>query len=489
MGLRENKLALIDEFNASDDYGILLILAGNQTTDEDKKFLLENCYERITKMDIELILQTLRCVDLSFCQSCENFIKNIISHLAGSQIEDLLYRNKHYHDVNNIAHYLIEQEWFISSNKNKIFVLAYELEKFLKEEYVSEETTIDLGINIIETLTHTNNNPELFDMIMKNYLGLLKKHNKKFIEQFKIYGYEAMDKHLASDQEITPNLIIFDCEIMCLNNDTNVSFFEFYNSKNDKNKDAFAYAHAGVVRINVDAIKDVYAEYKNKMTATQIIFYVIGHEIDHIFCERYQSEEERNFYTELKVYNSGVAEALQNIVNREFYREWHDNFTHEYQANIAGIKTVYERYDYLKSIKIEDKIEMNRLFALLLRSSFCQIEHKDKSGYFAAVEFTRDEFAKYKDNLPGYAYHHLFNGQVEMSEELQEVENNLSEYERFMLGYYNKYMAIIDLIAKGEIKTTNIFADLPELYEKYKDTLKDNFPPFIKSEVDNKKIN
>lgn len=489
MGFSEQERTIIEDFNMSDDYRLLRILAGTQTSNEEKKFLIDNCGERISRMETDILLQTLRCVDSSFCLTFKEFIQNTISSLSTRQVEALLYENKHYNEVSNIAEFLIGEEWFKSAEENKTFILAYELERLLNEENVNKETTIEMGIKIINTLTVLNTNPELFDMIMKNYISLLESYNKEFIEQFKVYGYEVMDKHLEEGKEITPNLLIFDCEIMRFSHQTNVSHFEFYDSTNDTNRDAFAYAHAGKVRINVDAIKDVYAEQKNKMTVTQWIFFVIGHEINHIFCEWYQVGEERDLYTELQVYNSGIADALHNMVKREFYRYWHDNFTHEFQANIAGIKSVYERYKYLKSIKLEDKIEVNRLFAMLIRSSFCEMEKSSKKGYFNAVEFTRYEFSKYKDDLPGYARHHLFNGQVEMPSELQELESNLTEYERFMLGYHNIYMGIIDLIAKGEIKTTNIFDDLDTLYEECKDRIKDTFPPFVERNTDIKKFN
>lgn len=489
MGLSKQNKMIIEDFNMSDDYRILNILASTKISNEEKRILIDNCQERINKMEREILLQTLRCLDLSFCNSCKHFIQTIISSLSTKEVESLLYQNKHYHDISLIAEFLMSEDWFKSATENKTFILAYELEKALNEDNVDQYVTINMGIAIINMLTLVNTNPELFDMIMKNYITLLERHNEDFLEQFKIYGYEVMDKYLENSQEITPNLLIFDCEIMRFNNQTNVSYFEFYDSTDKQNSDNFAYAYAGVVRINVDAIKDIYASQKNKIIATGWILKVIGHEIDHVFCQRYQIGEKRDLYTELKVYNSRISEALQSIVKREFYLEWHDNFTHEFQANIAGIKSVYERYKYLKSIKEEDKFEINRLFAKILLSSFCEIDSSTNRGYFAAIEFTRDEFAKYIDDLPSYAYHVMFNKEVNMPSELQELENNLTEMDRFMLGYHNRYMGIIELIAKGEIKTTNIFEDLPTLYEQHKDLIQDKFPPFIKRGNDAKKFN
>lgn len=472
------KRGLIENFNSSDDYQVFNILTGSKTTTLEKKYLIDNCRERLIKMDANLFMQMLQIVDEEFCTVCSDFLENVISSLSIEQIESLLYSNKHYHYISPISNFLMEKDWF--KRQYQIFALAYELEQIRENEKIDESLVEDLGIKIINALTEEHTNAELFDMLIKNYLTILEKHNKGFLEQFKGYGYEIMDKCLAQQQKITSNLLIFDCEIMRLTNATNIDHFEFYNSTNDSENKAFAYAHAGTVRINTDAIEDIYAEYQNRNVATQIIFYVIGHEIDHVFCERYRSSESRDSHTELKVYNSGISSALQDVTSREFYREYHNCFTHEYQANIAGIESLYMRYKYLKSIGDEDKIEVNKLLAGVLLSSFCRVESPDRIGYFGPVEFTRDEFLKYKDDLPGYAYYSLLNKQVDMPEELEVLEENLSELERLLFGYYNRYIGIIALIAKGELESKNIFEDIEDLYDKNKDAVKETYPSFNK---------
>ncbi|MDE6142336.1 MAG: hypothetical protein K2G03_07000 [Bacilli bacterium] len=485
--IKEREHTIIENFNSSDDYQIFNILAGDKKSNEEKKYLIDNCYERLDKMDTSLLIRLLQSVDYSFCTICHSFIKTKISKFNKRQVGELLYYNKYYHEISPIAKFLVENEWF--KNEYKIFVLAYELEELLTAKYVAKDKTIDFGIYIISILRDSNTTPELFDMIMKNYLCILEKHNREFLDQFKSYGYEVMDQHLSENQELTSNLLIFDCEIMPFNSEIKVDYFEFYDSSHDlSGKNAFAYANAGKIRINVDAIKDIYSEYKNKIIATQIIFYIIGHEIDHIFCERYKSGEDKNPYTELKVYNSGISEALQNIMPREFYRQYHNCFAHEFQANISGIKSLYARYNYLKNISKEDKIEVNRLLSGVLVSSFCEVESPSKTGFFGPVEFTRDEFDKHKDNLPLYAYHSMLNKTAEISHELQELEDNLSELERLMLGYHNKYIGIIDLVARGKIKTDNIFENLPCLYEEHKEEIKDKFKPFIERSKNSKKM-
>ncbi len=470
---------VIADFNNSDDYQILLILAGEQMSNDNKKYLMENCQERIQQMDKETFLRTLQHVDSSFCLSCSEILASMLRDLKISDLEALVYENKHYHDVSDLANYLLTQPWFVSKKEYQAFILDIELEKLLKAKNVSQVQLTDIGAIIIELLNKADSNPEIFDMIMKNYLTLLNKYDQESIQQFKAAGYKAMNEYLLKYHELNSNLLIFDCEAMRFGSNTNVSHFEFYDGSSGPDKDAFAYAHAGKVRINTAAIKGVYAEYQNKNVATQLIFYVIGHEIDHVFCERFQPEEGENLYCELKVYNSGISSALHNIMTKEYYHQWHNCLAHEYQANIAGITSIYARYPYLPCITSEDKREVNTLLARVLRSSYCEVESPTQTGYFGPVEFTRDEFSQYQDNLPGYAYYCLYNKQITIPPQLEELESHLTELERFKLGYHNIYIGIIDLLNKGEITTENIFEDLETLYEKYQGKITNKFPLYL----------
>ena len=67
-----------------------------------------------------------------------------------------------------------------------------------------------------------------------------------------------------------------------------------------------------------------------------------------------------------------------------------------------------------------------------------------------------------------------------MPEELEVLEENLSELERLLFGYYNRYIGIIALIAKGELESKNIFEDIEDLYDKNKDAVKETYPSFNK---------
>lgn len=478
------------KFNSSDDYSILILLNGSDLSVDDKKYLIDHCQERINQMDIEIFLQTIRQTDQEFCERCSQYLSSKIQSLTVTQIEKLLYVNKYYHEVSKIAEFLLKQNWFqLKKEKEyKTFFIAYELEKLLKMKSVDKQKMVDFGIDIVNQLTLTIGEPMLFDMVIKNYLFLLEKYNFEYYEEFKKHGYDILNQQIANNKELTPNMIIFDCGITKIDLGSNImDYFEFYEKENEK---TFAYAHAGTVRINVATIKKNYLQYKNKKTGSQMLLYVIGHEIDHVFCERFKCTENyanNNLITELKVFNSGISSALQEL-DRSFYLEYHNCFAHEFAANVQGIKTLYQKQKNLPSITKEDKEEINQLLAQILLSSYCLVEDNSiEYGYVGPVEFTRGNFKNFKDNLPGYARHCLLNNQTDLPNELELIEKNLNEEEKFLLGYYNKFIGILELIADGKITSTNLFKDLPILYNKYQNLVEGKFLPYLTNANDIRK--
>lgn len=470
------------EFNKSNDYSIMLYLDGDSLTVDEKKYLIDHCQERLNQMDMDLFLQTIRQTNLEFCEKCSHYLSNKIKSLTNPQIEDLLYINKYYHNVSMIANFLMKQDWFVAKKDKeyKNFFIAFKLEELLKTEVVEEQEIISLTIDIVSQLL-LDSNPTLFDMIIKTYLSLLEKSplKIKILDNFKRQGYKIIDKQIRENKELTSNMIIFDCAITKLEQASNVDYFEFYEKEDDN---CFAYAHAGTVRINVAAIKDIYKQHQNKKIGVQRIFYVIGHEIDHVFCERYKKGDSKNLIEELRIFNSKISSALQSSLNRDFYLDYHDCFSHEFSATIKGIEALYHKQEYLPSITIEDKEEINKILAKILLYSYCQAtdDYNNNNGYLGPVEFTRSEFNSIKEDLPRFAYHCLLNNQKDLPNELEEIENNLTEIEKFMLGYHNKYIGILELIYKDNIKSTDLFKDLPDLYEKYKDLIEGTYPPYIR---------
>lgn len=485
--INEDKKELVSKFNMSSDYDILIMLDGENLSVDDKKYLIEHCQTRINQMDINIFLQAIRQTNQEFCEECNQYLSSKIPLLTVAQTEELLYVNKYYHEVSKVADFLVKQDWFHEKKEKeyKNFFIAYELEKMLKMKLVDKKTIVDFGADIISLLTSTDGNFILFDMVIKNYLFLLEKYNPQYFETFKKTGYDIINQQIASEHELSLNMIIFDCGITKTELKSNVDYFEFYEKEDGE---AFAYAHAGTVRINVAAIKDIYQQYENKKIGTQMIFYIIGHEIDHIFCERYKSNVNNDFMEELKVFNSSISLALQEVVNRNFYLEYHNCFSHEFAANIKGIETLYHKQKYLPSITEKDREEMNRLLAKILFSSYCLVaDDSTEYGYVGPVEFSREEFKKFKDNLPGYACHCLLNNQKDLPSELEIVEDNMNEVEKFLFGYYNEYIGILKLVANGKVNSVNLFEDLPILYDKYERLVGEEFPPYLPSYSDIKK--
>lgn len=481
MEIIEEKSDLESKFNKSSDYGILVLLDGENLSVKEKKYLIEHCQSRIDQMDIDIFLQMIRQTNQSFCEACNQYLSSKISSLSVSQIEKLLYVNKYYHKVSEIAPFLLNQDWFQrkKDKEYKAFFIAYELEKLLRTESVSKEKIRNIGVDVIDLLPSISGDFMLFDMIMKNYLSLLEKYNPEYFETFKGQGYKKIDHQIASEKELTPNMIIFDCGITKRELKANVDYFEFYEKADDE---AFAYAHAGTIRINMAAIEDVYKQYENKKIGTQMIFYVIGHEIDHVYCERYKNNMNNDFKEELRVFNSRISSALQETVNRNFYLEYHNCFSHEFSANIRGIETLYHKQKYLPSITKEDKEKINKLLASILFSSYCLVDGEPtKYGYVGPVEFTREKFKKIKDNLPKFALRCLLNNKKDLPRKLEMIENNLSELEKCLLGYYNSYIGILKLIASGEVNSVNLFDDLPNFYDKYKRLIGEEFPQYSTS--------
>lgn len=485
MEIIDEDKTLISKFNLSDDYDILRMLVGEALSVEEKRYLIEHCQNRIEQMAIDIFLQMIRQTDRDFCEECNQYLSSKIPSLTVAQTEKLLYVNEYYHKVSEIAKFLVKQDWFQKkkTKEYKTFFMAYELEKMLKEESIDKKKIIDFGIDIANQLTLTDGEPRLFDMVIKNYLSLVEKYNPEWFEEFKRQGYAKMNQQIASNQELTHNMIIFDCNITKIELGTNVDNFEFFE---DENGESFANAHAGTVRINVAAIKINYQQYENKKIGTQMLLYVLGHEIDHVFCERYQLLEKRannNSMTELKVFNAGVGAALQEILVRSFYLEYHNCFSHEFVANIQGIRTLYQKQKYLPSITKEDKENINQLLAQILLYSYCLVgNNSTEYGYVGPVEFTRGKFNNFKDNLPGRVIPHLLNGQKDLPSELEIFEQNLSEEEKFILGYYNQYIGILELIADEKVKSTNLFEDLPILYDKYQSLVEGKYSPYLTSD-------
>ena len=432
----------------------------------------------------DIFVRMLTIVDQEFCKEFSDYLSSTVISLDKKYLEDLLYENKYYHTVSNVAKHITKQEWFkqeISDNNSKYknFLIGYRLEEMLGKDTVDKKQLETIEDCIVSLLASEGHSTTVSDMVVNNYISVLTKHYPEYLEMFKVQGYSIVDQQIASNKELTPNMLIFDCNMMKTElGIEQARFFEFYDDENDR---AFAHFHAGNLRINTAGIKPLYENVETTTLGTQYLFFVLGHELGHasIFSYRNSSARQGNVTAELSAFNTGTGGALQNI-DRELYKGYHDNFTHEYYSDIYGIRTVYARQKYLPSVKSEDMEEFNKAMAGQLFGSYAFLDEDEKELYISPVDFTNQHFAKHKNNLP--ARHHvrllLLEGQTELSSELLSAENALSEEEKFMLGYHNKYIGILNLIRTGQAVSTNLFDDLPDLYIRYRTAIEGKYPQY-----------
>ncbi len=451
-----NDLSLLNVLCASSD---MLSL-------EEKVYFVNKYQYALDEMDIKFFLRALVVCDGVFLQKIDPYIKKRVLSLSISQVEGLIYTNKYYRKVSDISTYLLKQPWFKDfKEKHKLFETAYNLEKLVKKNDVDLETLKEYGKVLIESISKVDSNPVTFDMALKNYVKLLKSSNYEEFKEFKKSGYIALNKQISNDEVLTDNALIFDGRMTI--DEKSLNFVEFVEI-GATNKKAVASFNGDSFSISPQRKREIYGRHNNKM-AGELFLFVIGHELYHAYCEYYRRPKTLNYddlLNELNVYNSGIGDAVSQL-NYDFYHEYHSCFSHEYIANINGLKHMYEVQSYFPYIDKSAMEESTQYIADVLRHGYCLI--RKTSRYISPIEFSK-KFFQERDNVPKYALMHLLNGTIEMPKELVDVEANLTEIEKFERGYFNKYIGALDLIRSGKVKSTNLFNDLPIIYEQYKDS-------------------
>lgn len=464
----------IDTYNAMDDYTLFLTILSTRLSLEEKKFIFNNCSTRLEKMEENVYLQMIRQLEILDILGLSEYIYNKVKGFSQKQLEKVLYVNKYYHELSDLAEYLCKQEWFINDKKATSFLVGYSLEKMIKEEDSDKEIIKSIGRIILDEFSSSNNNVELEDMILKNYFCLLEKNCSEMVEDFVSNGYEKIDRWIAKEQKVTPNMIIFLCHALKRKLDLDCAA-EFFNFVNKPNEWYFAYFHANEIIINIAAVSKAYEKFGNENVAFLYLLSVLGHELGHAYVMEHRAKTDRgNLMDNLLLHNACVSSALQNLESKEFYRKYHNCFSHEFYANIAGLETLYNQYERFPSLTKEAKVKINELLACNLYSSYAM--DSETASYLGSVDFVRRFFDDYKNNLPGYAKMLLLDGKTELPGRLVEVEKSLNDEEKFKLGYHNKYIGILEMIARGEIKTTNILEDLPYLYQEYGYLVEGKYP-------------
>lgn len=463
----------IRDYDSMDDISLFLMMLSDNVSLEEKGQVINDFSDRLDRMDEKYFLQMLRQFDLNTILNFSDYVDNKIKKLSPLQLEKTLYENKYYHEMSNLTDYLLEQDWFRKDEKTFIFCTAHRLEKLSKDDIVSRDEVQNIGNAILGEL-FVPHDFEIFDMIFMNYMSLLEKFDTEVISDFINSGYSIINQCVDKDLEVTPNMIIFICHMLKRNLklDYFANFFEF---SFDPKESFFACHYADKIYINMAAVKENYEMFDDKKTAFQYLFFALGHELEHSYVMEYKKNIERtDLKEELRIHNACVALALKNAETKDFYLDYHDCFAQEFYANLAGIEMLYDQYKFFPCITDEDKIRINKVLAGVLSRSFAL--EPDSGTYLSPVDFTKMFFYDLKKGSHARLY--LLDDQDTLSDRLKSVEKNLNEMEKFKLGYYNKYIGILRLLANGEISAVNIFDELPMLYFKWHHLVDGKYPAY-----------
>lgn len=462
---------IIEGANLYSSNVIINLIAGNMllTSIEDKKYFIDNYSRYIDLMDNYDFIKLIKLISKELFESCSEYFLKRINELSYTEIESILYVNKYERRLSDIAPFLLEQPGF--KDKYPMFLVAYELETHINDDSFSLSKLNDFGDVIISALSNYDGDTILFDRALKNYTSILMKNYPELYEEFKKRGYACLRKMINDGVELTNNVIIFDCRMIAngLKN-TIVNYCEFYPKINNEN--AFACADLDSVMISIERIKNSYSREEDKRFVSCYIIFTIAHEICHMFHSQYDEEKNADDpITKLSIFNAKMGEATQHA-NRDLYALHHDSFAHEFLCNIEGMKHLY---DVQRCLQIKDEEFMQKLtryFAGRLLASNCFDTKTNK--YIGPVEVTRKFFSESK-YIPKYAQMTLFHGKSEMPPELETIEKELTEKEKFMLGYFSKYINVLDLVGMGTVKSTNLFEDLDRIYDTYSYLLGDKY--------------
>lgn len=461
------------DYNNLDDRSIIIIMEDKDISLEKKEYVINNYYEMVYSMDEELILKFFRSLDLGICKKCSKYIKIIIENIDEEIFRDLLLIDMDNPILSPIASYLVEQNWFEDVYYyNKGFILAY---KLIKDYDQTDEVKImEYGNDIIDLLLVSDSDIKLSNIIMRNYLEILQKNDSCYLYKFIEAGYKKIDEYINDDVMLTYNMIIFDCYITSsLLDIKSFSYLDFYISINDM---TYAYydLDSQSIMINIFEMKRWYRRFKNKKMGSQLLLCNLAHELIHASQFDYLNGKKECFgdFEKLRIFNlnishcSSYSEEFDYYFDSYFNYKYHDSFFEEYDANIMGIKILYAKYKLLPSITEDDKKIMNMRLADILFDSYSD-DVKSPSGKLSPVDFSWQQLKKTVGILYDYDQEELINKIPVYSKEFYEIEKKLTDYEKFLLGYDNPYLELLEMIANGKLSSTNLFNDLPIFYRKY----------------------
>lgn len=345
-----------------------------------------------------------------------------------------------------------------------------EFQSLLQDKSISEIMLKKVERNMLELLVHPN---KLIDKTLDAYINLLSEKHPEYIPNFMHKAYQIIDGHIEVQKELTPNMIVLDCYMIkdMLNITIPISF-DFYNDVND---DSFIKHNAGNISINMESVSQIYQEYNNKRLATLYILFALGHELEHVYMLEHESdifdfvENQRDYKLDkklaLRMFNIRISKALYSVGNEEIYKFYHDSFVHEHDCNIVGLQLLNDRYNLFPSITSDDKREFNKIIASIFLNAYSH-RINGKLYYLSPVDFTKFNYNNEKENIPNYQRLLLLKLK-ELPMLLQSTEEQLTEEEKFIFGYYTPYINILNMISNNIITSDDILEDLPNFYQKY----------------------
>lgn len=438
------------------DWSIIKKVCDENIPLNEKEYIIKKYAERINKFTNIQTIYFFTSISLELCEKCEEFIKNRIEALDEEILIKIILIDNEGKNINDFTNYLINQEWFKYDEKYQKFIITYNLIKDNNDKLISNEDIFKYGEYILNNLSDKKCNIMMTNIYFRNYFRLLKKHNSDYFNTFLARGYAIIDKYISNDVMLTRNMMMFDCFITSYLYDIK-SFFgvDFYDG--DEYDDTNAYYNSGVVYINMNLVYKTYEELKN-LNPSLYLLYTLSHEMVHADQDDYIQELKRTTdnYSKLRLHNLLLSFYLRRGIT-ELYDEKHDSFYHEYDALIRGLEILYEKcklFTYLDKSSIK---KINKKMANELLDSYYD--------NLSPVQFSSLNYNLNKDKLID-----INDEKIISKVEIEKIESNLTDYEKFILGYDNPYLEVIKNLADGNpyFSSTNLIEDIPKLYEKYR---------------------
>lgn len=498
----------LKDYNFKDDWALVRAVWKDDVSLEAKEYVIGKYSERISQFDYTLTSYFFTSLSFELCVRCPEFIRNSIEAMEMEILTKFFYIDYEGRKLTGIANYLANEEWFYNDKKYEKIIIAYDLMK--TNNYSDDKTVFDedklynYGYFILGQLYEEECDVRVTNVILLNYIELIKKYYPSYFETFMKEGYKRINNFIYSNIMLTCNMMIFDCHVTAKLLDIKSFYYVGFNGEKD---DCYGEFCEDKVILYIDLIKSIYENNSSKI-AVQRLLHLLSHEIVHADQAdyRYGIKQATDKLAKLRTYNCFISKYLCEIDN-DFYLEYHDNFFSEYDANIRGLEILYKKYQMLPSLTDDDKSECSKIFANGLFCSY--LDHFVSDIKITPVQFSKinlkpfvSDFSEcisydYKNflKLLEYKSSRLKFGKCSIdvvkdnfkfsSEDLADVENNLTDFEKFMLGYDNPYLELLEMIANEEVylpynllKAVPVFYEVNEQfiekkYEFYKDNTKD----------------